>query len=97
MKYLIILLMLYGCDESFNPTSIEKQNQVTVYLELIVSHCSAKTYCEGQIVSFIEDLNEKDTIKVPNGAELKARICVQKGYYTYKTTIARNGLTWKLP
>lgn len=101
MKYSTIIFLLclsfgkLGCDESFNPVGIEKQ-RVTVYLRLAMNTYPTKIYCEGQIVSFLQYRYEKDTIKVPDESELKARI-YHNQKFTYKTIIAREGFEWKLP
>ena len=96
MKYLIVLLflvMFIGCTDD-NPMGME--DVVTVYLHLIQSGSATKISCEGIIVSYLQYENEKDTISVPDGSELKARI-YSSGNFIYKTEIAKNGLNWVLP
>jgi len=93
LKYLtIILLLLIGCGD--NPMGIE--DAVTVYLSLTQSGSATKISCEGIIVSYLQYKGEKDTISVPDGAELKARI-YDGGDFVYQVEKAKDGLNWILP
>lgn len=89
----ILLVLLIGCTEN-NPMGIE--DAVTVYLSLTQNGSATKISCEGVLVSYLQYQGERDTIRVPDGSELKARI-YDGGDFIYKTEKAKNGLNWILP
>ena len=95
MKYLTIFLMVLfiGCTDK-NPMGIE--DAVTVYLSLTQNGSATKISCEGVLVSYLQYKGERDTIKVPDESELKARI-YDGGSFIYQTKKAKDGLNWILP
>ena len=94
---LIVVVYLFISCESSNPTAgNDVENDVIVYLYLSKSGSATKIYCEGQIVSYLQYQNERDTINVPENSELKARI-YDGGDFVYKTEVAVNNLLWELP
>jgi len=93
MKKLLLLLLFISCTKT-NPMGTE--DPVTVFLYLSRSASATKISCEGQIVSYLQYEGERDTIRVPDGSELKARI-YKSGNFVYKLQIATNNLMWELP
>ncbi len=98
MKYLILifLLLLIFCNCNDNPTGIEEP--VTVYLKLNRAY-RTQVFCEEQVVTILFLINECDTIIVPNGSQLKAKMYYSNstlGIVT-KTNTASDGLRWELP
>jgi len=91
---LIVIVFLFVSCENNNPMGTE--DPVTVFLYLTKSASATKISCEGQLVSYLQYQWEKDTISVPEGSELKARI-YKSGDFVYKTEIAVNHLIWELP
>ena len=94
MKKLLLILLLFICCTENNPMGTE--DPVTVFLYLSRSASATKISCEGQIVCYLQYEGERDTISVPDGSELKARIH-KSGDFVYKTKTAVNNLMWELP
>ena len=94
MKYLIMLLLIavFGCGN--NPSKSE--DYVDIYIKLKASGYSVKVFCEKQLVTYLTIGSENDTISVPDGSNLKAKI-YHDGRYTYEFETAYNGLYWELP
>jgi len=95
MKYLsiVLLFLVIGCGTD-NPMGFD--DAVTVYLHLTQDGSATKISCEGIIVSYLQYKGERDTIQVPDGSELKARI-YDGGDFIYQVKKAKDGLNWELP
>lgn len=87
MKYLIVLLLFVSC----NGVSVD---MIDVYLRLERS-ASAKVYADGVFVSCLTADGEKDTVSVPDGAEMKARL-TYSGIITVQTCTAKKKMLWVL-
>ncbi len=100
MKYLIIAVLLYFVATAYrcgdNSTGIDTEPFVSVSLYLRSTGSATKISCNGTIVSFLQYKGERDTICVPGGALLKARMN-KDGKSVYMTEIAKSGLYWVFP
>ena len=91
----LILLTALFCDNS-NPAAPDPAEYISVYLVLTENGRATKIYWNDQIISYLQYQWERDTIKVPDRAELKARI-YKSGDFEYKVITATNHLLWELP
>ena len=92
--YIVLITLSISSCVSENTMGIE--DPVSVYLALTQSGYSVKISCEGQIVSMMDFVGEKDTISVPDDTELKARIW-HDNKIKYETIRVTNKLSWVLP
>lgn len=93
--FIISFIICLGCNDN-NPAAPDPDEYVTVYLVLTENGRATKIYCNDQIVSYLQYQGERDTIKVPDRIQLKARI-YKNGDFEYKIITAEDQFLWELP
>ncbi len=85
MKYvlLVLALLVVGCTDP---------DDVSVFLEL-KREGTCYIYCDDCLAGYLSSRIKKDTLSVPDGSTLKAKIITSTFVY-HRSEVAKDGLEW---